>query len=124
MRRRFGHSGLCTHKVTDRHDPTKVPGARARQVRRLGHADFARIRSLTGTIRPKSAPAGRYSTHAAHRTHRGIGSGKSTVSAMLADLGAHVIDADAIAREVAPGTEGLAALVEAFGPTSSPLMGL
>ncbi len=47
----------------------------------------------------------------------GIGSGKSTVSAMLADLGAHVIDADAIAREVvAPGTEGLAALVEAFGP--------
>ena len=47
----------------------------------------------------------------------GIGSGKSTVSAMLADLGAHVIDADAIAREVvAPGTEGLAALVEVFGP--------
>ncbi len=47
----------------------------------------------------------------------GIGSGKSTVSAMLADLGAHVIDADAIAREVvAPGTEGLAALVVAFGP--------
>lgn len=47
----------------------------------------------------------------------GIGSGKSTVSAMLADLGAHVIDADAIAREVvAPGTDGLAALVEAFGP--------
>jgi dephospho-CoA kinase len=47
----------------------------------------------------------------------GIGSGKSTVSAMLADLGAHVIDADAVAREVvAPGTEGLAALVEAFGP--------
>jgi dephospho-CoA kinase len=47
----------------------------------------------------------------------GIGSGKSTVSAMLADLGAQVIDADAIAREVvAPGTEGLAALVDAFGP--------
>ncbi|MEZ5119282.1 MAG: dephospho-CoA kinase [Candidatus Nanopelagicales bacterium] len=47
----------------------------------------------------------------------GIGSGKSTVSAMLADLGAHVIDADTIAREVvAPGTDGLAALVEAFGP--------
>jgi len=46
----------------------------------------------------------------------GIGSGKSTVSAMLADLGAHVIDADAIAREVvAPGTEGRAELVETFG---------
>ncbi len=46
----------------------------------------------------------------------GIGSGKSTVSAMFAGLGAHVIDADAIAREVvAPGTPGLEALVEEFG---------
>ncbi len=46
----------------------------------------------------------------------GIGSGKSTVAAMFADLGAHVIDADALAREVVePGTPGLAALVEAFG---------
>jgi dephospho-CoA kinase len=34
----------------------------------------------------------------------GIGSGKSTVAAMLADCGAAVIDADAIARQVtAPG---------------------
>ena len=120
----LGTADFARIKVTDRHDPTKVPGARARQVRRLGHADFARTRSLTGTIRPKSAPAGRYSRrHAAHRTHGGIGSGKSTVSAMLADLGAHVIDADAIAREVvALGTEGLAALVEVLGRTSSPLM--
>ncbi len=47
----------------------------------------------------------------------GIGSGKSTVSAMLSELGARVIDADAIAREVvAPGTEGLAELVATFGP--------
>jgi dephospho-CoA kinase len=47
----------------------------------------------------------------------GIGSGKSTVAAILADLGARVIDADAIAREVvAPGTDGLDALVDAFGP--------
>lgn len=46
----------------------------------------------------------------------GIGSGKSTVAAMFADLGAHVIDADAIAREVVePGTAGLAALVDVFG---------
>jgi dephospho-CoA kinase len=46
----------------------------------------------------------------------GIGSGKSTVSALFSELGAHVIDADAIAREVvAPGSEGLEALVEAFG---------
>ncbi len=46
----------------------------------------------------------------------GIGSGKSTVAGMLADLGAHVIDADALAREVvAPGTDGLAELVAQFG---------
>jgi dephospho-CoA kinase len=46
----------------------------------------------------------------------GIGSGKSTVSALLAKRGAVVIDADRIAREVVePGTPGLAAVVEAFG---------
>jgi dephospho-CoA kinase len=39
------------------------------------------------------------------------------VSARLAAQGAVVIDADAIAREVVePGTEGLAEVVEAFGP--------
>ena len=46
----------------------------------------------------------------------GIGSGKSTVSALLAARGAVVIDADRIAREVVePGTPGLAAVVQAFG---------
>jgi len=46
----------------------------------------------------------------------GIGSGKSTVSAMLADHGAVVIDADAITRELQePGTEVFAAMVERFG---------
>ncbi|HET8716176.1 MAG TPA: dephospho-CoA kinase [Nocardioidaceae bacterium] len=46
----------------------------------------------------------------------GVASGKSTVSAVLAELGAVVIDADLLAREVvAPGTEGLAEIVEAFG---------
>jgi dephospho-CoA kinase len=46
----------------------------------------------------------------------GIGSGKSTVSALLAARGAVVIDADRIAREVVePGTQGLAAVVDAFG---------
>ncbi len=46
----------------------------------------------------------------------GIGSGKSTVSALLAARGAVVIDADRIAREVVePGTPGLAAVVEVFG---------
>ena len=46
----------------------------------------------------------------------GIGSGKSTVSARLAEHGAVVVDADRIAREVVePGTPGLKAVVEAFG---------
>lgn len=46
----------------------------------------------------------------------GIGAGKSTVAARLAEHGAVLIDADAIAREVVePGTAGLAALTEAFG---------
>jgi dephospho-CoA kinase len=47
----------------------------------------------------------------------GIGAGKSEVSRRLAAQGAVVIDADIIAREVvAPGTEGLAEIVAAFGP--------
>ncbi|QNG18625.1 dephospho-CoA kinase [Rhodococcus triatomae] len=46
----------------------------------------------------------------------GIGAGKSTVSSELAELGAVIVDADLIAREVVePGTEGLAALVDRFG---------
>lgn len=46
----------------------------------------------------------------------GVASGKSTVSAMLAELGAVIIDADALAREVvARGTPGLAAVVDEFG---------
>jgi dephospho-CoA kinase len=46
----------------------------------------------------------------------GVGSGKSTVAQLLAAHGALVVDADAIAREVvAPGTPGLAAIVERFG---------
>lgn len=46
----------------------------------------------------------------------GIGSGKSRVSAVLADQGAVVIDSDRLAREVVePGTDGLAAVVARFG---------
>jgi dephospho-CoA kinase len=46
----------------------------------------------------------------------GIGAGKSEVSRLLVERGAVLIDADRIAREVvAPGTPGLAAVVEAFG---------
>ena len=46
----------------------------------------------------------------------GIGSGKSTVAAMLRDQGIRVVDADQIAREVVePGQPALAELVEVFG---------
>jgi dephospho-CoA kinase len=46
----------------------------------------------------------------------GIGSGKSEVSRRLADLGAVVIDADRVAREVVePGTPGFHRVVAAFG---------
>jgi dephospho-CoA kinase len=46
----------------------------------------------------------------------GIGSGKSEVSRRLVSLGAVLVDADAVAREVVePGTPGLAAVVAEFG---------
>ena len=46
----------------------------------------------------------------------GIGAGKSTVSATFAECGGIIVDGDVISREVVePGTEGLAALVDAFG---------
>lgn len=47
----------------------------------------------------------------------GIGAGKSTVSRLLAERGAVIVDADAITRELqAPGQPVLAAIVERFGP--------
>ena len=46
----------------------------------------------------------------------GIGSGKSTVAAMLAALGAHVVDADAVGHHVyRPGSSGHRLVREAFG---------
>ena len=45
-----------------------------------------------------------------------IASGKSTVAARFASLGAHIIDADLLAREVVePGTPALAEIVERWG---------
>ena len=47
----------------------------------------------------------------------GIGSGKSTVAQLLAELGAAVVDADAIARELtAPGGQAIASIAATFGP--------
>ena len=49
----------------------------------------------------------------------GVASGKSVAARCFEALGVAVIDADVAAREaVAPGTDGLAAIVEAFGPTA------
>ncbi len=46
----------------------------------------------------------------------GIAVGKSFVSSVLRELGAHVYDSDQIARDVvAPGTDGLADIVATFG---------
>ena len=47
----------------------------------------------------------------------GIACGKSTVAQMLRELGAPLIDADQLARDVvAPSSAGLAEIAEAFGP--------
>ena len=47
----------------------------------------------------------------------GIGSGKSTVSARLAELGAVIIDADSITKDLQqPGAPVFTAIVERFGP--------
>lgn len=47
----------------------------------------------------------------------GIAAGKSTISERLGVLGATIVDADELAREaVAPGSDGLAAIRDRFGP--------
>lgn len=47
----------------------------------------------------------------------GIASGKSTVAAMFAALGAHLVDTDQLARQVVrPGSAALMEIVAAFGP--------
>ena len=48
----------------------------------------------------------------------GIGSGKSTVSQILVDLGAHLVDTDAISRALtAPGGAAIPLIAQQFGPT-------
>jgi dephospho-CoA kinase len=48
----------------------------------------------------------------------GIGSGKSTVAALLAGHGAHIIDVDAVGRQViAPGGRAEEAVLDEFGPS-------
>lgn len=51
----------------------------------------------------------------------GIGSGKSTVASRLSELGAFIVDADLVAREVVePGQPALAELAEAFDGVLNP----
>ena len=55
---------------------------------------------------------GRYGREMRIGLSGGVGSGKSTVAALLAERGAVVIDADRVAREVVePGTPGFDAVV-------------
>jgi dephospho-CoA kinase len=65
----------------------------------------------------KTRPAGTVLSRTVHvGLTGGIGAGKSTVAAMLADRGAILLDADVAAREVvAPGTDGAAAVAAEFG---------
>lgn len=77
------------------------------------------------TNRRAKRPANRSAQHSADRPAPrpfrvgltgGIASGKSTVATLFAALGAQVIDADVISREVtAPGTPLLARIAERFG---------
>ena len=47
----------------------------------------------------------------------GLGSGKTTVAAMFRSLGAHIIDADALGRELMfPGRAVYSAIIDHFGP--------
>jgi len=65
---------------------------------------------------PPSTDSSEERTHVKVGLTGGVASGKSTVSAILRELGAVVIDSDQIAREVvARGTPGLAQIVEEFG---------
>src|SRR5690349_5855935 len=79
-----------------------------------------RVRERWGTHNHLEAPEGR----GLRKVQRmrvgltgGVASGKSTVAAILRELGAVVVDSDALAREVVePGTPGLESVVAEFGP--------
>lgn len=71
----------------------------------------------TPTRRAAGLPERRYRALVMVGLTGGIGAGKSAVARRLAFHGAVIVDADRLAREVvAPGTDGLAEVVEAFGP--------
>jgi dephospho-CoA kinase len=85
---------------------------------REGSLALARRRALRAPAHRVITPSGaaRYGGGVMVGLTGGVGSGKSTVSSLLAERGAVVIDADAIAREVVePGTAGYAAVVDRFG---------
>lgn len=63
----------------------------------------------------KSSPKMNYRNFSVGLTG-GIGSGKTLVADMFADLGASIVDADVVARNLtAPGGEGIAPIREKFG---------
>lgn len=84
---------------------------RVRQDRTPGGNALAEARSLAGLL-----GAGRERPLRVGVTG-GIGSGKSTLALLLAQRGARVVDADALARELAePGAPALEEIARAFGP--------
>lgn len=102
-----------------------VPPRHVLDAERVRATLVALVGELAEQVRRRRAAArgaGRLSVPRPRRVLRvgltgGIGSGKSTVARLLADHGAHVVDADATAREVVePGTPGLAEVRRAFGP--------
>ena len=50
----------------------------------------------------------------------GMGVGKSTVAGLLSDLGAEVVDVDALGRQILePGGLAVSSIIDRFGPTVS-----
>src|SRR5688572_6129866 len=86
---------------------------------RSDYLGMARVTPRRLRRHPRAEP-GRAATFAAMLVvglTGGIGAGKSTVAGLLAELGAAVVDADAVVHELqAAGTPVLAAMVERFGP--------
>ena len=99
------------------HRPPRRPGTRAPS-RRRHRAAVARPPAAAGELESGAGPTARGRVARVLRVGLtgGIGSGKSTAARRFAARGAVLVDSDVLAREVvAPGTDGLAEVVAAFG---------
>src|SRR5690606_16427325 len=114
-----GWSGLEHVSGAEPRPPDRLgPGHAGSRVLRRQRADHARQRPPAGVRHGAGSLRARGWMELVLRVGLtgGIGSGKSTVAERLASLGAVLVDADKIAREVVePGTPGHAAVVREFG---------